>query len=59
MAPSYIAAIAAILVNLQGLLGLDFLPDQWVMFLTVGFGIVIAIRQILTGRSTVVGKRPN
>ena len=58
MAPSYFAAIAAVLVNLQGLVGLDFLSEQWVMFLTVAFGIVIAVRQVITGRSTIVGARP-
>lgn len=57
-APSYIAAIVAVIVNLQPLLGLNFTSEMWTAAITVTLGAVIAIRQLATGRSTLRGKRP-
>ena len=58
MAPSYIGGIVSILVGLQTIFGLDFLPEQWTAFVLVGYGIFVAIRQKITGRSTFAGTRP-
>jgi len=58
MAPSYIAAIVAVLFGGQSLLGLDFAPEMLTAAVTVIVGIVVAIRQIASGRSTALGSRP-
>jgi hypothetical protein len=58
MAPSYIAGVVSIIVALQPLLGLNFLPEQWTAAIIVVSGIVVAARQIINGRSTWFGSRP-
>lgn len=58
MAYSYIASIVAILMGLQSFIGLDFAPDQWTAAVTVIVGVIVAIRQIINKRSTIVGARP-
>ena len=58
MAPSYIAAIVAILVGGQSILGLDFAPEQWTNAIMVLFGLLVAVRQKLTGRANWFGGRP-
>lgn len=58
IAPSYIAGIVSVLIGVQSFLGLDFAPDQWEAAIVVLVGVVVAVRQILTGRSTVLGGRP-
>ena len=57
-APSYIAAIVAILMGGQSFVGLDFVPEQWTTFLMVLMGLIVAVRQVVTGRSTLLGGRP-
>ena len=57
-APSYIASIVGIVMGLQSLFGLDFTSDQWTAAIVVVCGIVVAARQYLTGRSTLLGARP-
>lgn len=57
-APSYLAAVVSILLNMQGMLGLEFTSDEITATITVLAGLVIAIRQVVTGRSTVLGGRP-
>ena len=58
IAPSYIAGIVTVLIGLQSLLGLDFAPEQWEATIVVLTGIVVAARQLLTGRSNLLGGRP-
>lgn len=58
MAPTYITAIVTVLVNVQGLVGLHFVTDQWTAFITVSAGIYIAVRQLVTKRARVLGGRP-
>ena len=58
VAPSYIAGIVAILVGAQSLLGLDFAPEMWTSAIMVIMGVFVAVRQILTKRSTLIGGRP-
>lgn len=58
IAPSYIASIVAVLMGLQQFFGLEFTNDQWTSSIVVISGLVVAIRQVITGRSTIVGSRP-
>lgn len=58
LAPSYIAAIVAILFNLQGLLGLDLTSADLTATVSVLAAVVVAIRQLVNGRSTLGGMRP-
>lgn len=57
-APTYITAIVSIVIGLQDIVGLDFTNEQWTAFVLVGAGIFTAIRQVVTGRATIAGKRP-
>lgn len=59
LAPSYIASVVGILVGLQSLVGLSFNSNEWTAFVLVCVGIFTAIRQVLTGRSTLAGRRPD
>lgn len=58
VAPSYVAAVVSIVMGLQSLVGLDFASEQWTAFIMVCMGIVVAVRQLMTGRSTLMGSRP-
>jgi len=58
VAPSYIAAIVAVLMGVQNFLGLDFAPEEWNTALLVIVGLVVAFRQVITGRATPLGMRP-
>ena len=57
-APTAISEIVAFLVGIQSVFGLDFLPEQWTGFILVAVGIIAYIRQVITGKSTVMGMRP-
>lgn len=58
MATSYIAALVSIVMGVQSFLGLSFTSDQWTSAIIVICGIVVAIRQLITGRATLLGGRP-
>jgi len=58
IAPTAVAGIVAFLVGIQSIIGLDFLPEQWTGFILVAFGIFSYIRQVITGKSTLLGMRP-
>lgn len=58
LAPTYIASIVGVIIGLQSMLGLDFAPEQWTAFILVLLGLFNAARQVITGRSTLGGKRP-
>ena len=58
LAPSYIASVVAILFNIQGLIGLSLTSNEITGFVTVVCALVVAVRQITNGRSTVAGSRP-
>lgn len=58
MAPTYISGVVLVLMGVQPLLGLQFTNDEWTGFITMICGIVIAVRQIVTGRATWFGGRP-
>ena len=58
VAPSYIVAIVTVLIGVQSFFGLNFLPEQWTAFIMVAGGLVVAVRQIWTGKSTWLGSRP-
>ena len=57
-APSYIASIVTVLVGLQALLGLDFTSEQWTAAITVILGLFVMVRQLITGKSNILGVRP-
>lgn len=57
MAPSYIASIVAIIVGVQPILGLQFTSEEWSSAIIVVCGIVVAVRQIVSGRATWFGGR--
>lgn len=59
MAPSYIAALAAIAVQVQSLVGWNFASEQWTAAITIIAAAFIAIRQVITGRSNLAGVRPD
>jgi hypothetical protein len=58
MAPSYIAGIVTVLMGLQSFFGLSFASEQWTAVIVVISGVVVAVRQYMTGRSTLAGTRP-
>ena len=58
MAPSYIAAVVGIIMQVQHLVGWDFANDQWTAVVTILVSVFIAIRQLATGRATLAGMRP-
>jgi drug/metabolite transporter (DMT)-like permease len=58
MAPSYIAGIVVVVMGVQSFLGLDFTSEQWTGAIVVLCGVVVAVRQLITGRSTLLGSRP-
>lgn len=58
LAPSYVASVVSIIMAFQSLIGLNFASEQWTAVIVVVCGIVVAIRQIITGRSTLGGTRP-
>lgn len=58
VAPSYIAGLVAVVMGLQSFFGFDFVAEQWTSFFLVGSGIVVAIRQLITGRANIFGGRP-
>ncbi len=58
-APTYIASAVTVVMALQSLLGLDFASEQWTAFFVVLSGIFVMGRQILTGRSSLFGGRPD
>lgn len=58
-APTYIASLVGIIMAFQSFIGLDFASEQWTMFILMVVGIFTAIRQLITGRSTLLGGRPN
>ncbi|MDO8094417.1 MAG: hypothetical protein Q6360_13145 [Candidatus Brocadiales bacterium] len=57
IAPSYVAGVVAVVVSLQSILGLSFTSDQWTAAIVVVCGIVVAVRQVLNGRSSWFGVR--
>ncbi len=59
MAPSYIAAIVGILSVLFPDIELDSLNTTVNTIVTIGSLVVIAARQLWTGRSTLAGTRPD
>ena len=58
IAPSYIAAVVAVLVNVQSFAGLALTSDELTTTITVVCTIVVAIRQVITGKSNLIGGRP-
>ena len=58
IAPSYIAAIVGILAVIFPNIELDALNTTVNTIVVVGSLIVVAVRQVLTGRSTLKGQRP-
>jgi hypothetical protein len=62
MAPTYIAAVTLILTELAKLGGFVGSPEQvsgaFVVLLQLGSALMIAVRQVLQGRSTLAGARP-
>jgi type IV secretory pathway VirB2 component (pilin) len=58
MSPTYLAAIVSIIMGAQQFFGLDFTNEDWTAAIVVISGIIIALRQWLTGRSTFMGTRP-
>ena len=58
LAPSFVASAVAIIVNLQSVVGLSFTSSEWTAAITVVCGIVVVVRQVVTGRSTLWGGRP-
>lgn len=58
MAPSYIAAIVGILSAVLPMLGVDIAPESLTTTITVLSLVVVAVRQLITGRSTLGGTRP-
>ena len=62
LAPSAVAALAVILTNLLALLGIEIGSDQMTTTIATAIaivgGIVVWLRQMKTGRSTPLGKRP-
>lgn len=62
LAPSYISAVVAVLVNVLALAGVQVgseeLTTTITTILTVISGLVIMYRQITEGRSTFGGRKP-
>ena len=58
IAPSYIAAIVGILAVIFPNIELDALNTTVNTIVVVGSLMVVAVRQVLTGRSTLKGQRP-
>lgn len=58
MAPTYVSAIVGILSVVLPMLGLDIAPESLMTTITVLSLVVIAVRQVITGRSTLGGARP-
>lgn len=58
MAPSFIAAIIGILSVGLPLINVHVAPDALTTTVTVICLIVVAVRQVITGRSTTYGARP-
>lgn len=62
LAPSYISAVVAVLVNVLALLGVQVgseeLTTTITTLITVVSGIVIMYRQVTEGRSTLGGTKP-
>lgn len=59
MAPTFVASAVSIIMAFQSLVGLDFVSEQWTAFIVVIMGIISAVRQYTTGRSTLLGGRPD
>ena len=62
MAPSYIAGIIVVLVQVLRFFGIEVgseaLTTTVETLVTVGAGLLVMYRQVTTGRSTVAGIRP-
>jgi uncharacterized protein with von Willebrand factor type A (vWA) domain len=62
MAPSYIAGIVVVLVQLLRAFGIEVgsteLTTTIETLLTLGAGLVVMYRQLTTGRATIAGTRP-
>jgi len=57
-APTYASAIVGILSVVLPLLKINIAPEALMTTVTTLSLLFIAIRQVLTGRSTVLGSRP-
>lgn len=62
IAPTYIAGIVVLLVQILGFLGIEVgseaLTTTLETLFTVGAGLVIIYRQLTEGRSTLAGTKP-
>ena len=62
MAPSYIAAVVAIAVQVLAFLGINVgseeLTTTMTTLITVVAGLVVVYRQLTEGRSTIMGAKP-
>lgn len=62
IAPSYIAGVVVVLVQVLSFLGINIgseaLTTTLETLLTVGAGLVILYRQLTEGRSTLAGTKP-
>ena len=62
LAPSYLAGIVVVLVQVLNFLGIEIgteaLTTTLSTLLTVGAGLVVLYRQLTQGRSTLAGTKP-
>lgn len=59
VAPSYISAIAIIIASFLPEIEAPFVETTLNAVIVLVGAIVVAVRQVLNGRSTVLGGRPN
>ena len=59
IAPSYISAIAIILASFLPELEAPFVEATLNSLVVVVSAVVVAVRQVINGRSTLLGGRPN